>query len=138
MSNTVSGDLTVGLLMIAALSGGSWLELAKSANSDRNVSWEHSQNVVLRQFAGQEYPQAEISPHRSLSASFDVAWTYDEATKAATFADLIGRPVILKTPCEGVLIGILSGWQRENTQFFKIYTCTVQRIHWRDYIDADS
>ena len=137
-SNIVNGELAVGLLTIAALSGGSWLELAKSANSDRSVSWSQNQNVSLRQFAGQEYPQAEISPHRSMSASFDVAWRYDEADEASTFNDMIGRAVILKTPCEGVLVGILAGWQRDNTQFFKAYTCTVQRIHWRDYTDADN
>ena len=137
-SNTISGELAVSSLTIAALTGGTWLELAKSANSDRSVNWNQSQNVSIRQFAGQEYPQAEISPHRSMSASFDVAWTYDEADQASAFADLIGRAVILKTPCEGVLVGILTGWQRDNTQFFKAYTCTVQRIHWRDYTDADN
>lgn len=137
-SNTVSGNLSVDHPLISSLDGSGWIELKLSANSDRNMAWDHNQTVSLRQFAGREYPDIEVSPYRSMSVSFDVAWTYKEAEQADAFAALIGRPVILKTPCEGVLIGILTAWQRENTQFYKAYTCTVQRINWRDYTDADS
>ena len=137
-STTVSGELSVGQPMISSLDGSGWIELKLSANSDRSMAWNHNQTVSLRQFAGREYPDIEVSPYRSMSVSFDVAWTYKEADQADAFAALIGRPVILKTPCEGVLIGILTAWQRENTQFYKAYTCTVQRINWRDYTDADT
>lgn len=137
-SNIVNGELSTGCPTIAALNGGGWIDLKLSSSSDRSMMWNHNQSVTMRQFAGREYPDVEVAPYRSTSVSFDVAWTYSEADLAAAFANLVGRPVILKTSCEGVLVGILSAWQRENTQFFKAYTCTVQRINWRDYTDADS
>ena len=137
-SNIVNGELSAGCPTIAALNGGGWIDLKLSSSSDRSMMWNHNQSVTMRQFAGREYPDIEVAPYRSTSVSFDVAWTYSEADLAAAFANLVGRPVILKTSCEGVLVGILSAWQRENTQFFKAYTCTIQRINWRDYTDADS
>lgn len=136
-SNVVSGTLMTGRLAIAPLSGGAWLELTKSENSARSVVWNESQRVVLRQFAGQVYPQAEAAPYKTMSAGFDVAWTHAEAEQAAVFASLIGQPVIFKTPCEGAMVGILTAWQRNNMHFYRSYSATVQRIHWRDYVDAD-
>ena len=136
-SNVVSGTLMTGRLAIAPLSGGAWLELAKSENSARSVVWNESQRVALRQFAGQIYPQAEAAPYKTMSAGFDVAWTHAEAEQAAIFASLIGQPVIFKTPCEGAMVGILTAWQRNNMHFYRSYSATVQRIHWRDYVDAD-
>ena len=136
-SNVVSGTLMTGRLAIAPLSGGAWLELTKSENSARSVVWNESQRVVLRQFAGQIYPQAEAAPYKTMSAGFDVAWTHAEAEQAAVFASLIGQPVIFKTPCEGAMVGILTAWQRNNMHFYRSYSATVQRIHWRDYVDAD-
>ena len=135
-SNVVSGTLMTGRLAIAPLAGGAWLELTKSENSARAVMWNEAQRVVLRQFAGQIYPQAEAAPYKTMSAGFDVAWTHAEAEQADIFASLIGQPVIFKTPCEGAIIGILTAWQRNNTHFYRSYSATVQRIHWRDYVDA--
>ena len=135
-SNVVSGTLMTGRLAIAPLSGGAWLELTKSENSARAVVWNESQQVVLRQFAGQIYPQAEAAPYKTMSAGFDVAWTHAEAEQADIFASLIGQPVIFKTPCEGAMVGILTAWQRNNTHFYRSYSATVQRIHWRDFVDA--
>lgn len=136
-SNVVSGTLMTGRLAIAPLSGGAWLELAKSENSARSVVWNELQLVALRQFAGQIYPQAEAAPYKTMSAGFDVAWTHAEAEQAAIFASLIGQSVIFKTPCEGAMVGILTAWQRNNMHFYRSYSATVQRIHWRDYVDAD-
>lgn len=136
-SNVVSGTLMTGRLAIAPLSGGAWLELTKSENSARSVVWNESQQVALRQFAGQIYPQAEAAPYKTMSAGFDVAWTHAEAEQAAVFASLIGQPVIFKTPCEGAMVGILTAWQRNNMHFYRSYSATVQRIHWRDFVDAD-
>lgn len=136
-SNAVAGTLMVTTIAIAELTNGAWIELKKSSQTDRSFEWNQTQNVSLRQMAGQIYPDIETSPYRSQSVTFSVAWTYDEADQAEAFAALIGRPVILKTPCEGAMVGSLAGWQRANNQFYRDYTCTVQRIHWRDYVDAD-
>ena len=137
-SNTVRGEIFIGCPLIAELSGGSWTKLKKSTNSDRSLSRNKSRTVSLQQFAGLEYPSAEIAPYRTESVSFDVAWTHNESVQAEAFADLIGKTVIFKTQHEDVLVGVLSAWQLTSTDFYRAYSATVTRIHWREYIDADS
>lgn len=137
-SNTVYGTLRTPVLSLALLAGGDWLDLPKSANETRSLGSVRSQNISLRQFAGQEYPEAETSPYKTEQVSFDVAWTYDEADDASRFESMLGLPVICKTPCGEALVGIITAWERQNIYFYKSYSVTVQRIHWRGFVNADS
>lgn len=137
-SNLAQGELDVSALCLAMLEGGDWLELDKSANESRALDYSHAQTVVLRQFAGEIYPSAEVSPYRTMSASFDAAWTYGEEADARAFEDMIGKTVIYKAPGGEALVGILSAWSRQGTVFFRSYAATVNRIHWREFIDEDA
>lgn len=137
-SNSVLGELTECCgPALALLSGGSWLDLEKSANEARSLGYSMSQTVSLRHFAGQEYPEAEISPYKTMQGTFDVAWTYDNADDAQAFAAMIGKQVIYKAPGGEAMVGILAAWQRQDGHFYQAYTATVERVHWRDFIDAD-
>lgn len=135
-SNAVQGTLCTDTLAIAPLAGGEWLDLTRSTNSGRSVNYNFTQAVAIRQFAGQIWPQAEASPYRTLSVSFDAAWTHEDKAQADAFAAMVGKPVIWKD-CEGALIGILTAWTRSNTVFYRAFNATIQRIHWEDYIDED-
>ena len=137
-SNIVQGVLSTEELSIALLSGGEWLELTKSRNPTRQETYSLSQNVSLTHFAGQEYPEAEASPYKTLQGDFDVSWNRDEPEQAAAFEAMIGKPIIYKAPSGEVLVGILAAIQKNPINFFKAYTATVQRIHWRDFVDADN
>lgn len=137
VSNTVSGTLYACTMAIAPLSGGEWLELKKSTAEYRAAKYTQNQTVSLRQFAGQIYPQAEVSPYKSMRADFDVAWNWNEREAAAAFEALIGKTVIFKAPGGECIVGMLSAWNRESAQFYRAYTVTVQRVHWRDYIEND-
>lgn len=137
-SNTVQGVLSTEELAIALLSGGEWLELTKSRNPTRQETYSLSQNVSLTHFAGQEYPEAEASPYKTLQGSFDVSWNRDEPEQAAAFEAMIGKPIIYKAPSGETLVGIMAAIQKNPINFFKAYTATVQRIHWRDFVDADN
>lgn len=137
-SNTVQGVLNTEELAIALLSGGEWLELTKSRNPTRQEIYTLSQNIMLTHFAGQEYPEAEASPYKTLQGNFDVSWNRDEPEQAAAFEAMIGKPIIYKAPSGETLVGILAAIQKNPVNFFKAYTATVQRIHWRDFTDADN
>ena len=137
-SNTVQGVLSTEELSIALLSGGEWLELTKSRNPTRQEIYTLSQNIVLTHFAGQEYPEAEASPYKTLQGNFDVSWNRDEPEQAAAFEDMIGKPIIYKAPSGETLVGILAAIQKNPVNFFKAYTATVQRTNWRDFVDADA
>lgn len=137
-SNTVYGTLYTEELAIALLSGGEWLELTKSRNPTRQETYSLSQNVILTHFAGQEYPEAEASPYKTLQGNFDVSWARWEEDKVRTFEAMIGKPIIYKAPSGETLVGILAAIQKNPINFYKAYTATVQRINWRDFVDEDN
>lgn len=137
-SNTVSGTLCTEGLALALLSGGPWLDLTLSTNAIRTTAAAAGRSVVLRQFAGREYPDAEAAPYKTLQISFDVSWTPAQAAQARAFEGLIGEAVIFKEPGEEAFVGVLSAFQRSHSFPARSYIATVQRIHWREYVDADS
>lgn len=137
-SNTVSGTLCTEGLALALLAGGPWTDLTLSENPIRTTTAAAGRSVVLRQFAGREYPDAEAAPYKTLQISFDVSWTPAQAAQARAFEALIGEAVIWKEPGEEAFVGVLSAFQRSHSCPARSYTATVQRIHWREYVDADS
>lgn len=134
-SNAVQGELRSCCTAIAPLSGGAWLELRKSANESSEQSFAASRQISLRHFEGAAYPVAEISPFLDLSGSYDVAFLYGEESAAAQFEAMLGQAVILKSRGGECLVGILSGFAKSNPRFYRSYSFSVQRIHWRDYVD---
>lgn len=137
-SNTVSGTLCTEGLALALLAGGPWIDLTLSENPIRTTTAAAGRSVVLRQFAGREWPDAEAAPYKTLQISFDVSFTAEQAAQARAFEALIGEPVIFKEPGEEAFVGVLSAFQRSHSCPARSYTATVQRIHWRGVVDADS
>ena len=135
ISNTVEGTMLSCTAAIAPLDGGDWIELRLSENSDREESFTWSQGVSLRHFAGATYPVAELSPYADESGAYDAAFT--DLPSARAFEGLRGQPVILKSRGGNVMIGILVTLSKRMTEFYVAYVFTLQRMHWRDWIDAD-
>lgn len=136
-SNTVQGELSTEQLALALLSGGNWLELEKTASPTRTESYTVSQTVELFHLAGQEFPEAEASPYKTMQGNFVVAWNLAERVEAAAFEALIGKPIIYKTPSGETLVGVLQAYSKQTVHFYRAYSATVRRIHWRDYVEAD-
>lgn len=135
ISNTVEGTMLSCTPAIAPLRGGAWIELRLSENSDREESFTWSQGVSLRHFAGATYPVAELSPYADESGAYDAAFT--DLPSARAFESLRGQPVILKSRGGNVMIGILATLSKRMLEFYIAYVFTLQRMHWRDWIDAD-
>lgn len=136
-SNTVQGELSTDQLALALLSGGEWLELEKTATPSRMEDYVTTQIAESFHVAGQEYPATEVSPHRTMQVSFTVAWNIAEPDQAAAFEALIGKPIIYKAPSGETLVGILHAFNKQVVHFYRAYSATVQRIHWRDYVEDD-
>ena len=134
-SNIVTGTMLSCTAAIAPLTGGSWIELMLSENSNREESFTWTQAVSMRHFAGAEYPMAEQSPFADLSGSYDVSFA--DLPSAKAFEALRGQAVILKSRGGNVMIGILSTLSKRMTEFYIAFVFSLQRMHWRDYIDAD-
>lgn len=137
-SNTVSGTLCTEVMALALLSGGPWLELPLSEQPTRSTTAALARSVALRQFAGREWPDLEAAPYKTMQISFDVSFLTAQAAQAAAFETLIGEPVIWKTPAGEAFVGVLGALSRRQTCTARSYTATVQRIHWRGYVDADA
>ena len=136
-SNTVQGELSTDQLALALLSGGDWLQLEKTATPSRMEDYAATQTVEIIHLAGQEYPEAETAPYKTMQASFAVAWNLSERAQTAAFEALIGKPIIYKAPSGETLVGVLQAWSKQVVHFYRAYTATVQWIHWRDYVEDD-
>ncbi|MBQ6396971.1 MAG: hypothetical protein IJI06_02360 [Oscillospiraceae bacterium] len=135
-SNIVTGTMLSCTAAIAPLTGGAWIELTLSENSNREESFTWTQAVSMRHFAGAEYPMAEQSPFADLSGSYDVSFA--DLPSAKAFEQLRGQAVVLKSRGGNVMIGILSTLSKRMTEFYIAFVFSLQRMHWRDFIDADS
>ena len=136
-SNIVQGELRSCTPAAALLSGGEWLELKKSDEQMREDVWQGSQTAAIRHFAGEEYPTAEFSTFRDETVSLSVAWLPDEADEARRFEALIGQPVIYKAR-DRMLVGVLQAFNLRRPQFYRSYSVTLTRVHWRDFVDEDA
>lgn len=132
-SNTVQGAMRSCVNRIALASGGAWLELRLSENSDSLQSFSWSQTSSLRHIAGADFPVLEQSNFKTLVASYDTAFTTVQA--ATAFEALRGQVVILKSRGGNVVIGALTKLQKLNGDFYIVYTFELQQIHWEDFVD---
>lgn len=132
-SNTVRGTMKSCINRIAPASGGSWLDLRLSENSDSVQSFGWSQTNSLRHIAGADFPVLELSNFKTLVANYDTAFASVQA--AAAFEALRGQVVILKSRGGNVVIGALTQLQKLNGDFYIVYTFELQQIHWEDFVD---
>ena len=133
-TDTVSTEITsCGAPRIAPFSGGEWMKLRLSETTRRTEGFSRQRQISLRHFTGAEYPVAEVSTYSDASGSYDCA--FDNVGDANAFEALFGQVVILKTKAENVVIGVLSGYEKQVNRHYIAYTFTIQRIYWRDYLD---
>lgn len=133
-TDTVSADITsCGAPRIALFSGGEWMKLRLSETTRRTEGFSRQRQLSLRHFTGAEYPVAEVSPYTDASGSYDCA--FENVEDANAFEALFGQVVILKTKANNVVIGVLSGYEKQVNRHYIAYTFTIQRIYWRDYLD---
>lgn len=133
-SNAISGMLRSCTTAVALFSGGDWIELALSENSDSEQRFSYARTHSLRHMRGAVYPVLELSPYEDGSGSYNTA--FPDAPSAAAFEALRGKLVILKSRGGNVLIGAMTSMEKRNKDFYISYTFTVQRCHWEDYVDA--
>ena len=135
-SNAVRGELKSCTPAISLLGSSAWMELKKSDTQDREDVWQQSQTAAIRHFAGEVYPTAEFSAWKDETVSLQVAWTLDEAEEARSFEALIGRIVVYKYR-DRMMVGALQGFNLRLPQFYRAYSFTLTRVHWRDYVDEN-
>ena len=135
-SNTVTVTITVGCLMIAPLAGGAWQRLRLSDREDRAFRFNRTRKVAYVHYSGSRYPEAEVGEEEDLTGGFDVSWRYENRDEADAFEALIGEQVVLKTPRDVVMTGVLQGFERDDPRFFKAYTFELRQDDWRPMEDA--
>ena len=133
-SNTLTATPDVECPMIALLSGGAWLPLALSTNSERLIQISDEVRTAERFMLGADFPVVTIGRHRSRRVSLDAAWLRSSCQNDE-FVALLGKPVILKLPQNGVIIGVLPAYAQSNARFTSGYSYSISQADWRDYID---
>lgn len=135
-SNSVTVTISVDTLMIAPLAGGAWQRLRLSDQASREFRYDRSRAVSYTHYSGSPYPEAEVGEEEELTGSFDAAWPHEMKAQADAFRALLGTAVVLKTPEDVVIVGVLEGYQRRDPLFYSAYTFTLRQMDWREIDDA--
>ena len=126
-SNVVSGVMQTDSSWICPLSGGDWVHLNLSENSDRERNFSWSRNFALQHVLGASYPIIEIGEHEDMIGSYDCAFSDEAAAKP--FEALRGQAVILKSKSGGVVVGALISYNKKVKEFYISITFSLQQIH---------
>lgn len=133
-SNTLTATPDVECPMLALLAGGTWLPLALSTNSERLIQISDEVRTAERFMLGADFPVVTIGRHRSRRVNLDAAWLRS-SVRNDEFIALLGKPVILKLPQNGVIIGVLPAYAQSNARFTSGYTYTLAQADWRDFVE---
>ena len=132
-SNSVTGTLAAETTMIAAFGSGDWIELKLTEQRNTAQRYDYARTHSLRHVSGANYPVLEISPYEDETASFDTAFLSNE--DARPFEDLRGRVVMIKARGGQLIVGALTNLQKTVGDFYTVYSFSIQRIHWEDFVD---
>ena len=130
LSGKVTAAVICDTLMIGDAETGEWMELRRTAKSDRTVTRSFSADVSYTYYSGSEYPAAEISGCKAKTYAFDAAFTAAEASAMAQFERLLGRVVIIKDGWGNMVVGIMEAQPRTCGVFLAEYSCTVRQINY--------
>ena len=106
------------------------LALELTENSDDTQTYSRSRTHSLRHFAGAAYPVLELSPYEDLTVSLDAAFL--EQRECDAFEALLGQIVVYKGREDQVVVGALMQLERVVGDFYTVYSCQIQRVHWEE------
>lgn len=134
-SSSVTVTIKIDCPAIAPLSGGDFLSLKLSVNAEREVRITEAREVAWTQYAGAEYPSAEIGEGKSKAVALDVSALMSDEDFAKAFTALLGQDVIVKTPDGTVAIGPLESLDLRAPRSHRSWTFGVTQMEWSDFID---
>ena len=120
-------------VVIATISGGNWISIGLSEQSDNAQQFEWSQTTATHHITAADYPILEKSPYQDLVASYSCAFSNRE--DAVRFEQLRGKYVVVKSRGGQIVAGILNQFTKQVTTFHILYAFSVQQIHMEDFID---
>ena len=139
-SNLLTRTMEVDYMHIAALEGGSWVEILHTLKGQSDPSYTYNAETESVHQDNSEFPVVSIGPYLDERASYSAVFLYTEPDEHRRFRALFRKPVILKTTDGVVMIGVLNAWERSPKtsrakQYYTAYTFNLQRIDWEDFID---
>ena len=132
-SNSVSGTLQTESTVIAAFGSDDWIELRLTENRQTTQTYSYERTHSLRHVSGAVFPVLELAPYEDVSAGFDTAFL--TGADAKRFEALRGKVVTIKTRDDTLVVGALTSIRKTVGDFYIVYTFTLQRIHWEDFVD---
>ena len=134
-SNAVTGFLCTRSTVMAALSGGDWVALPLTEESDPVQGFSRSRAFDLRHYTGAELPELELSPYEDRSGSYACAFRC--AAQAAPLLALFGQTVIVKSKGGNTVIGPFCAYEKRQQDLYLAITFQIPAAHVEDYVDAD-
>lgn len=136
LSNAVAITVTCETIMLLDIAANKWLTLRLSEEQHRQTIVTTAQNIYLVQMAGQTYPTAEHSIHRSKTV--DVSCAFANNAESRELENMLGKLVCVKTPRGNAVVGYLSELTKNSNSFYDAFTFTVTQINNAEEIDIDA
>lgn len=125
LSDPVSVSLRVESPRLTAFDGA-WIVLDTYTNPLPQTQISATRDVALTQYAGMDYPAAEVSRHRTRTYICNPAFA--DPAQAAAFEALLGRPVFVKDQYGTTMTGVMASVQRSVQRFYTVVTAVIQEI----------
>ena len=123
-------------VFIGALSGGSWIKLEYSKEKQKDPEYKETAESFYDHLAGDQYPSVIMSGYRENNLSYSALFLQEQEIQKNAFEMLLGRAVIMKLRDGTVFIGVMDSWSKELRKlYWTIYSFTLRRIEWEDYVD---
>ena len=125
LSDSATVVLSVSSPRLTALDG-SWIVMDMYTNPLPATQITATRDVALMQYAGIDYPVAEVSRHRTRTYVCNPA--FPDPAQAAAFERLLGQPVFCKDQYGTAMLGVMSSVQRSAQHFYTQLTAIIQEI----------
>ena len=135
-SNVLTGTLCTRHTAISALSGGEWVYLPLTDESDPEQGFSKSRAYDLRHYSGAEYPELEMSSFTDLSGSYKCAFVCPK--QAQPLMALFGKTVIVKSKGGNVVVGPFAAFEKSQLDLYVAYSFSIPAMHYEDYVNENA
>lgn len=131
-SNEITGTTCTRHTAIAALSGGDWVYLPTTDESDPQQGFSYSKAYDLKHYSGAEYPVLEMSSFSDRSGSYKCAFKCPQ--QAAPLMSLLGKTVIVKSKGGNVVVGPFAAYDKTQYDLYVAISFSIPAMHYEDYV----
>lgn len=135
LSEAVTASAVCKTAMMADIDDIDWVYLRSRRGAKPATSASISQQVAYQHYAGRALPVADVAEYIDEAYSFD--YSFLSTAEAAKARALLGKVVVLKTPRDECIIGVLESTPYERDRWSTDFAFTIRAVDRREAVTYD-